>query len=361
MSDEVHKVLQDAFIGRQAISINRASDPSLRRLDIHLVLEDDSPLTIFLSPSPIPVAASVPVIIVLQLAVLILFLWLAVREATRPLAQLAGAADAMHPDTAHVELSEGGPLEVAKAAAAFNAMQRRIAAFLTERMHILAAVSHDLQTPITRMRLRVDLMPESLHRDKLIGDLRNMEMLVEEGISYARDAHGIAEQASRINVDALVASVVYEYIDEGKSIRLSGHSALTAWTRPHALRRIIINLVDNALKFGSDVAVEVRADERAMFYVTVLDRGPGIAPSQLDSVLKPFYRVEQSRNRDTGGTGLGLAIAQHLTNALGGVLTLSNRDNGGLRVQLALPGDLAGNENPRHIPDTSDAFNGAPT
>ncbi|WP_061946602.1 ATP-binding protein [Collimonas pratensis] len=308
-----------------------------KQLDIHLRLADGTPLTIVLSPSAMPVSPWVPLIISVQLGMLTLFMWLAVRLATRPLAQLARAADLMTPDMKINPLPEDGPLEVARAAAAFNAMQRRIADFLNERMQILAAVSHDLQTPITRMRLRADLMDNSLQRDKMLGDLLAMQALVEEGIAYARNAQGITEAPCRTDLDALLGSLVYDYIDAGHALRLSGQVNRPLMTRPHALRRIITNLVDNALKFGEDVEIQVAAAPLGQISIAVLDRGPGIRQSELHAVLQPFYRIENSRNRETGGAGLGLAIAQQLAVALGGVLKLSNRDGGGLQAQFSLP------------------------
>lgn len=337
LAGAVRGVLRDTLGGQYDVSTSAAPDASLRRLDIHLTLTDGTPLTVLLSPSPMPLSNEIPMFMLVQLTVLSLFIWLAVRVATRPLAQLARAADAMGPETATVALPEDGPLEVAKAAAAFNAMQQRIAQFLAERMQILAAVSHDLQTPITRMRLRADLMDDARQRDKLLGDLHTMQMLVEEGIAYARNARGISEAPCRVNLDALLASLVYEYIDAGQALRLEGSTALVLVTRPHALRRILTNLVDNALKFGQEVEVAVRRDGAGHFAICVMDRGPGIAPDQLDAVLQPFYRLEQSRSRDTGGAGLGLAIAHQLAAAMSGTLTLSNRDGGGLQAQLVLP------------------------
>jgi signal transduction histidine kinase len=228
-------------------------------------------------------------------------------------------------------------LEVVRAAKAFNAMQRRIADQLAERMQILAAVSHDLQTPITRMRLRADLLDSAALRDKLHGDLNAMQALVEEGIAYARSAQGITELPCRTDLYALLDSVVCDYVDAGQDIRLTGRFDRPLVTRPHAVRRVITNLVDNAIKFGRDVEIAIDAEPAERVSIAVRDRGPGILPTELKAVLHPFYRVENSRNRETGGTGLGLAIAQQLVAALGGTLTLLNRDGGGLEARFSLP------------------------
>ncbi|WP_207239670.1 HAMP domain-containing sensor histidine kinase, partial [Pseudomonas sp. MPR-R2A7] len=216
------------------------------------------------------------------------------------------------------------------------AMQQRIAEYLKERMQILAAISHDLQTPITRMKLRAELMEDSTDRDKLWSDLGEMEHLVREGVAYARSVHGASEASARINLDAFLDSLVFDYQDMNKRVSLSGRSARVFDTRPHALRRVLVNLVDNALKFAGSAELEVGATATGELSIKVLDRGPGIAEGELTQVLQPFYRVENSRNRGTGGTGLGLAIAQQLVVAIGGTLTLSNRLGGGLCAEIRL-------------------------
>ncbi len=215
-------------------------------------------------------------------------------------------------------------------------MQARIAAYLKERMQLLAAISHDLQTPITRMKLRVEFMDASSARDKLWNDLEEMQHLVREGVAYARSMHGTTEAGCRVDLDAFLDSLVFDYQDSGQAVQLQGRSSAVIETRPHALRRVLANLVDNALKFAGAAQVEVERDAQGGARIQVLDNGPGIPEEELDEVLKPFYRVENSRNRDTGGTGLGLAIAQQLSLALGGRLTLANRATGGLCAQLEL-------------------------
>ncbi len=241
----------------------------------------------------------------------------------------------MDPNSNTPRLSETGPTEVAYAATAFNAMRDRIAQYLEERVQILAAISHDLQTPITRMKLRAEMAEDSIDRDKLVQDLGEVERLVKEGVAYARSAHGNHEQASRIDLASFIESLAYDYQDTGKAVTIEelGDGAIV--TRPHALRRILTNLIDNALKFAGSAEIEVQRQESAVF-IRVLDRGPGIPNSQLQAVLQPFFRLEQSRNRETGGTGLGLAIAQQLATAIGATLTLRNRVGGGLVAEIAL-------------------------
>lgn len=301
----------------------------------HLRLADGAPLTIDVTPSPVPVARWLPLVLLIQLAVLLFCTWLAVRLAIGPLTRLAQAVDNLDPDKPGVLLDESGPREVKYAAVAFNALQARIAAYLKERMQLLAAISHDLQTPITRMKLRVEVMDEGVEKEKLWHDLDAMEHLVREGVAYARSMDINTETPCRINLDAFLDSVVFDYQDSGAQVERHGNSGSLLETRPHALRRVLVNLVDNALKFAGKAQLEVSRDHGKTL-IRVLDEGPGIPAEELDEVLKPFYRVESSRNRSTGGTGLGLAIAHQLIQAMGGRLTLSNRKSGGLCAQIEL-------------------------
>ncbi|MGY3026091.1 signal transduction histidine kinase [Pseudomonas lurida] len=307
-----------------------------KHFQAHLTLADGSPITIDVRPAALPVAYWLPVVLVLQLALLLGCTWFAVRLAIRPLTRLARAVETLDPNAHPTPLDEKGPTEVAHAAAAFNEMQKRIAEYLKERMQILAAISHDLQTPITRMKLRAEFMEDCTDRDKLWSDLGEMEHLVREGVAYARSVHGATEASHRINLDAFLDSLVFDYQDMHKQVSLSGKSAVVLDTRPHALRRVLVNLVDNALKFAGCAELEVGSTANGELSIKVLDRGPGIAEDELVQVMQPFYRVESSRNRGTGGTGLGLAIAQQLAVAIGGSLTLSNRPEGGLCAEIRL-------------------------
>lgn len=307
-------------------------------LQIHLKLTDGSPLTIDFRPAAaLPLSNWLPAVMVAQLVVLALCCWLAVRVATRPLNELARVADALGPDLKAERLAEEGPSEVARAARAFNAMQERIAGHVAERMQILAAISHDLQTPITRMRLRVDVMDDSSESAKLTQDLREMEQLVKEGVAYARTLHGTGEAPRRVDLDALLDSLVCDYVDAGSPVSYDQRLDVAIVTRVQALRRIVGNLVDNALKYGGAAAIEVSdsADRQAVV-IAVRDNGPGIPEDALEKVFEPFYRLETSRNRGTGGTGLGLAISRQLAVAMGAQLTLRNHPQGGLEARLVL-------------------------
>ena len=336
LSERVAASIADGIGTSYPLTVN-AIPGERERLQVHLELSDGMPLTIDLRPmSGVPLSPWLPLVLLLQLAVLAVCCWLAVRLATRPLHQLAQAADALGPDLKASRLPEDGPSEVARAARAFNAMQDRIASYMAERIQILAAISHDLQTPITRMRLRVDVMDDSAEHAKLQQDLREMETLVKEGVTYARTLHGAAEVPCRIDPDALLDSLVCDYTDSGQDVALQGRIGTALVTRPQALRRILGNLVDNALKFSGAAEIEVAAAPDGKVTISVLDRGPGIPAESLEAVFEPFHRLETSRNRHTGGTGLGLAIARQLTLAMDATLSLHNRPGGGLEARLGL-------------------------
>ncbi|PHX43499.1 ATPase [Pseudomonas sp. NZIPFR-PS5] len=307
----------------------------------HLTLKDGSPLTIDMHPRITPLSPWLPLLLIGQLVLLFACTWLAVRTAIRPLTRLSHAVDNLDPNGEGIRLDESGPTEVAFAAVAFNTMQQRISTYVKERMQLLAAISHDLQTPITRMKLRAEFMDDGVEKDKLWSDLSEMQHLVQEGVAYARSMDTSTETARRVDMDSFLDSLVFDYQDVGRDVQLHGKTGAVIDTRPHALRRVLVNLTDNALKFGGAAEIQVIAHADQSLSLHVLDRGPGIAEGELSEVLKPFYRVESSRNRDTGGTGLGLAIAQQLTIALGGTLTLTNREGGGLCAQLKLPARIA--------------------
>jgi signal transduction histidine kinase len=313
---------------------------------VALRLADGTPLTLWLQPPSRSLRPESLATALAQLLVLLLAVGGAVHVATRPLARLAAAATRLGEDPAAPPADERGPREVRRAAVALNRMRERIAAQLGERLQILAAVSHDLRTPLTRMRVRCELLPEGPLRAKLQADLHEMQHLVEEGLALAATEHASQEPLQPVDLVALLDTLACDFADAGRPVRWHGGAApaepLVCLTRPQALRRVVVNLVDNAVKFAgaADLALESRSD--GALAITVLDRGPGIPPGQLEQALQPFARLERSRSREHGGTGLGLAIAQRLAGALGGHLLLAPREGGGLRATLTLRGPAAG-------------------
>lgn len=314
-----------------------AVEGGVERFQVQLRLADGQPLTVDFRPRRgLPLSPQLPYMLLAQLALVALACWVAVRLAIKPLRTLAEAADALGPDLRPVSMPEQGPSEVARAARAFNAMQKRIAAYIDERLRILAAISHDLQTPITRMRLRVDLMDDSQQQQRLIDDLQQLEDLARQGIGYARAMHGVLEPARAIDANDLIDTIALDYRDSGADVAFAAESGKPIVTRPGALRRVVTNLVDNCLKYAGQAEIVMERAGDGVVTIRVLDRGAGIPESSLESVFEPFYRLESSRNRDTGGTGLGLAIARQLALTLGGTLTLHNRPDGGLEARLML-------------------------
>jgi signal transduction histidine kinase len=267
--------------------------------------------------------------------------WFAVRLALRPLQRMSAAAEAFGRDIRQPPLETSGPSEVRQAAQAFNAMQERVRSFMAERTQILAAVTHDLKTPMTRMRLRLENCNDEALREKLAGDLSAMQTLVSEGLDLARSLDS-SEPDARIDLGALLSSIADDAADAGQPVTFSPPDTggtLLATCRPNGLRRAIENLVDNALKYGQHAEISlVRSPHRASIHIR--DHGPGIPEDQLEAVLRPFVRLETSRSRDSGGTGLGLAIANNLLSAQGASLKLANLPAGGLDACIELP--LAG-------------------
>lgn len=231
-----------------------------------------------------------------------------------------------------------GAPEIRRLAQAVQAMQARIAGLMGERSLLIGAISHDLKTYLTRMRLRAEGVAESERRDRLVADLDAMTALIDTSLGFAR---GTAAEVGRTPVDLadIVATEVAEHAAQGAAISLSGEEVPDATVAGDAvaLRRVIANLIGNAVKFGStSVAVAVRRTEAACL-VVVEDDGPGIPEAERAAVFSPYYRVEGSRNRRTGGTGLGLAIARQITEAHGGSLVAEGAPSGGARLVMTLP------------------------
>jgi len=280
---------------------------------------------------PYRVLASLAVLLVAVVAVSLL----AVRWATRPLKLLADAADELGRNIHRPPMAQSGPTEVARAAHAFNTMQARLVAYLRERTSVLAAMSHDLKTPVTRLRLRAELLPDPVLRDKFTQDLEEMEAMVAATLDYLRGAYG-TETLQPVDIGALLESLQADVTETGGRMSLAGRPLQPYPAQPTALKRCLRNLVENAVKYGGSAAVEVQ-DDAAALRITVRDAGPGLPPDELERVFEPFYRVDASRSRATGGTGLGLTIARSIAEMHGGRVSLHKRAEGGLEARLVLP------------------------
>lgn len=252
-----------------------------------------------------------------------------VRRLVRPLGAMAAAARAAGRGDRSVRVPEAGARELRQAAAAFNDMQARIARFDAERVRTLAAVGHDLRTPITSLRIRAEMLDESV-REPMVRTLDEMGVMAAGLVAFAR-GEGEAESTERVDLAEFLERICAE-----RGATFDAVDRLVISGRPVALSRAIGNLVDNALRYGG-VARVCLSNDGGDALITVEDDGPGIAPERLDTVFEPFVRGEASRNVDTGGAGLGLSIARTVIRTHGGEVQLSNRAAGGLRASVRLP------------------------
>jgi len=282
-----------------------------------------------------PLPPSLMLNVILLVAVLVIALYVVARSITLPLSRLALAADNLGRSILQPKLAEEGARELRDAARAFNTMQDRLHRYLDSRTRVLAAMSHDLKTPLTRLRLQVETQIEDPALQGRFGkELDEMESMVRGALALFRGLND-EEALEPVDVDLLLETVRGEFAEMGKDVTLEGHALGPLSGKPQALKRCITNLVDNAVKFGGRTRMLVR--DGAQLEISVCDDGPGIPADQLEKVFEPFYRLESSRNRDTGGSGLGLSIARDVAQAHGGSLLLRNRPEGGLEARLTLP------------------------
>ncbi|MBF0333569.1 MAG: HAMP domain-containing protein [Alphaproteobacteria bacterium] len=268
------------------------------------------------------------------LVLLIVSVW-AVRRLTAPLDGLARAAERLGRDMDAEPLAELGTVEMRRAAQAFNQMQERLKRLVENRTAMLAAISHDLRTPLTLLRLRAENVEAGEDRERMLATIGEMDAMLGATLSFARD-DAKPEPRRPVDLAALLASLVDDMADAGLKVSIEQAPPVTLACQTQALRRAVANLIDNAIKYGgaARIALEVTATTVA---ISVDDDGPGIPEAERERVLQPFTRLEGSRSRETGGIGLGLAIALSIVQAHGGALTLANRPAGGLRATIALP------------------------
>ncbi len=259
-----------------------------------------------------------------------------VRRVTAPLASLSAAAEKLGNDLNALPMPEAGTVEMQQASRAFNNMQARLRALVENRTRILAAISHDLRTPLTLLRLRTETVEDVPERDRMLATIAEMDAMIAATLEYARD-ESIAEPRRRTDVTALLASVVDDMADLGLPVVMEPAQPIICDCQPAALKRALINLIDNAVKYGKRARTTISSANH-LVEITIDDDGPGIPEAELERVFQPFYRVESSRSRETGGIGLGLAIALSTIQAHRGQLTISNRAEGGLRACVSLEG-----------------------
>jgi len=316
-----------------------ASNASVLCHSVSIVLKGGSTLRLSLPPqTDRPATQTMPHLVLYGLAFaasLGVLAYLVTRMVTRPLRLLAWAATGLGNNIDRPALIESGPAEVREAASAFNLMQARLRSFIRERTQMLAAITHDLQTPLTRLRLRLEKVQDSELRGRLTGDLSSMQEMVRDGLELARSLDS-GEAVQRMDFDSLLNSLCDDAVEAGQDVSLEGETGASVTAQPGAIRRCLTNLIDNAVKYGGYARLSARRGESPVI-VRVRDGGPGIPESQLGAVFAPFFRLESSRSRETGGTGIGLTIARNIAEKHGGALYLRNHPQGGLEAVLELP------------------------
>lgn len=319
-----------------------AADPHVALISMRLV--DGSWLNVsLLSWTPrVPGATDTALLAWLIAIVALATSVLVVRWISKPLGRFASAAEGFYLTGKAAPVPETGPREVAILGRAFNELQRRLALSIEDRTHALAAVSHDLRTPITRMRFRLEEIDDGELSRAIAHDLDEMERMIDQTLSFLRGDR-IDEPVKPVDIVAIAETVTDDLADAGGKVSLDGDRMAVVLGRRIGLKRALTNLVENAVKYGTAARVRVTATAREVV-VTVEDDGPGIAETDRDRAFLPFVRLEDSRNAGTGGFGLGLAIARAVVDGHGGTLRMEDAPSGGLRVVMTLPRSRAETE-----------------
>lgn len=273
-------------------------------------------------------------ILLLSVAAVTPLAWLFARRLAQPFTAFADAAERLGKDPRTPPLNISGSGEVVAAATAFNMMQERLRRYVEDRTAMVGAIAHDLRTPLTRLKFRIEATPDDV-RPKLAADIDQMEAMIAATLGFVRDTNRPAER-TKLELSSLVESVLDEAAETGGDTTVDRAEKVVVEGDPVALKRLVSNLVENALKYGGAARGRVYAEDH-MAIIEVDDDGPGVPPGELERVFEPFYRGEPSRNRETGGIGLGLAVVRSLARAHGGDVTLQNRPEGGLRACVRLP------------------------
>jgi two-component system OmpR family sensor kinase len=260
--------------------------------------------------------------------------WLSARVLVSPLVSFARAAERLGRDPNAPPLSLRGSSEVAVAATAFNEMQQRLRRYVEDRTAMIGAIAHDLRTPLTRLRFRIESVPEDM-RAKMSSDLDQMEAMISATLGFVRDATQQGER-TRLELSSLLESLVDDMTDTGADVAFTSEEKVVIDGDPVGLKRLFSNLLENAIKYGKRARVRIKS-EAGMAVVEIDDDGPGVPAAEAERVFEPFYRREPSRNRDTGGIGLGLAVVRTISRAHGGDAELENRKGGGLTARVRLP------------------------
>ncbi|KTC48360.1 histidine kinase [Pseudomonas fluorescens ABAC62] len=269
-----------------------------------------------------------------QLISLIIAAWYGAKLLSRPIQRLSEAAERLSLDLDSPPLDESGPLEARRAAATFNLMQQRILEQVSQRARMLGAVSHDLRTPLSRLKLRLEQIDDTRLQGQMRQDLDDMIDMLDATLSYLHEQR-TSETLHWLDVQALVESLSENAQDQGADVQYAG-TCVPLQVQPMALRSCLNNLIDNALRYAGTARVELQ-DSREALIIRVIDHGPGIAADKREAVFEPFFRLEGSRNRNSGGVGLGMTISKEAAERLGGRLGLEETPGGGLTAVMWLP------------------------
>jgi len=326
------------FLGRDfnATILEPVGDANRRYLSVAIQLRDAAYVTARIAPGPPrPWLGPFQMTIVFLVVVLALLGVWAARMLTRPLTAFASAAETFSPERDAAPLPENGPVEIRLAAAALNRMRERIKRLVDDRTHMLAAMGHDLRTPVTRLRLRCELIEDEAIKTQMLRDLAQMQAMIESALAFIRDGEA-SRSASRIDLAADLQSICDTFADMGQTVTYEGPPHLTMTARSDELHRAVTNLVDNALRHGT-TTLRLRTQD-GHIVIEVEDNGPGIPDAQKAAMLEPFVRGDAARGmNDTTGFGLGLPIARTVAQAHGGTLSLHDRAPHGLIARMALP------------------------
>ncbi|MBN9671241.1 ATP-binding protein [Roseibium aggregatum] len=279
----------------------------------------------------------IPILVQLLLTVIAtgLIVGFVIRRVTRPLKELAVSAEKFGRGEDPVPLEPSGPGEVQALTHTFNNMRDRLSRFVKDRTRMLAAISHDLRTPITSLRLRAEFIEDDENREKIIETLDEMAAMTEATLRFARD-EAQTEAAQNADLGAILESVAGDQQDLGNDCAVDLDERIVLPCRPVALKRALRNLIENGIRYGESVTASL-SKESGEAVIRISDKGPGIPEDRLKDVFEPFVRLEESRSEETGGIGLGLAITRSIIHAHGGTITLRNRDEGGLEAEVRLP------------------------
>ncbi len=325
--------------------------------DVSVPLQGGAWLNAVLMPRAVaPRASPLLIQLVTMAAISALGIVLVLGRVTRPLKELACAASALGRGETSTKLEENGPREIAETIHAFNDMQERLTTLVHDRAKMLAALGHDLRTPITTLKLRAEFIEEDDVREQILQTLDEMLQMAESTLSFARE-EAVQEKTRLVDVGALISSVCADLADAGLDVTCAETGGFAIRCRPVGVKRALRNIVENAVAYGKGarVSAECTGGEAV---ITIDDDGPGIPEADMEKVFKPFVRLEQSRNRETGGFGLGLAIARSIVRSHGGDIVLQNRQGGGLRVTMSLSGaSMLQTTHPQTLADAGNSEN----